>query len=375
MKIAIICEYFPKSSDMEVRGGVEARTYYVGRHLAKKHELTVYSALEEGMDKESEFDGIRVVRVKPEIIYSQKSSLAKRLAFMRNAAKEVRTYGADLVDGASVLGYPPAWWSGCGVRTITYHDVWCGKWVHNIGVSGVFGELMERYTLTRDWDQIIAVSKYTRDNLIRFGVNDEKVTVAENGIDLGEIEGVDAEKFEHPTICAVSRLVSYKRIEDLIDAAHMLKKDVKDLRVKIVGTGPMMQTLKSRAARLGVGDVVEFVGHVEKHSEVLRIMKSSHVFCQPSVVEGFGISVVEAMALKTPYVASDIPAMREATSGGVGGILYTPKDTAELAESLKKALEGGVIGGSDEIGDYDWKVRAKKVEDAYEQLINKHARQ
>ena len=365
MRIALVCEYFPQSREREMRGGVEARTYFIARHLAKKHDVTVYSIMERGQKPSSEFEGMRVVRVGPQVEYSQSSSLVQRFMFMRNAAAMLRHGGFDVVDGASVLGYPPAWASGAGKRVVTYHDVWLGQWVKNLGLNGIFGEAMERYVLSRGWDHYIAVSNYTRNNLIAAGIPGDRITVASNGIDVGEYSSVKAERFGEPTICAVARLVSYKRLDDLIRAAARLKSDFPTLKLKIIGTGPMEQNLRSLSKTLGVADSVEFMGYVERHTDVLRTLKASHVFCLPSVVEGYGISVIEAMALGVPYVASDIPAVREATLGGVGGLLFAPTDVGDLVDKLRRALVGEVRGGSGDIHRYDWEGTADIVEGVY----------
>ncbi|MFH1055420.1 MAG: glycosyltransferase family 4 protein [Candidatus Altiarchaeota archaeon] len=366
MRIALVCEYFPESPGREMRGGVEARTYFLGRSLAKRHDVTVYSISEEGFSPESDLEGMRVVRVAPKVRYSQASSLAERFMFMRNAAKVIGGKGFDVVDGCSVVGYPAAWWSGCKARVVTYHDVWAGRWIRNLGMKGVFGEALERYTLSRGWSHYIAVSNYTKDNLVRYGIKADRITVAANGIDVDEYSKVRSPKFENPTVCVIARLVSYKRVGDLIKAAAVVREDIPELNVKVIGTGPERSNLEALVSSLGLGGCVDFMGYVERHADVLRTLKASHAFCLPSVVEGFGISVIEAMALGVPYVASDIPAVREATRGGRGGLLYAPMNVAELASKLKVALEGGVKGGVDFIGEYDWSNSAKIVEGVYE---------
>ena len=62
MKIAIITEYFPQSENCETRGGVEIRSFYVARELAKKHNVTVICSQELSTPKEQTFDGIKIIR-------------------------------------------------------------------------------------------------------------------------------------------------------------------------------------------------------------------------------------------------------------------------------------------------------------------------
>ena len=82
---------------------------------------------------------------------------------------------------------------------------------------------------------------------------------------------------------------------------------------------------------------IEFLGFVEKHEDVMKVVNSSKIFCLPSVVEGFGIVIIEALSLKTPFVAAEIPPVVEA-SGRKGGLFYEPKNYKQLAKSLLKLL-------------------------------------
>ncbi|MFH1402999.1 MAG: glycosyltransferase family 4 protein [Candidatus Altiarchaeota archaeon] len=371
MDIAITSEFFPHTSDCEVRGGVEARAFHVAKNLAEKNDVTVYTLLENGLEREAEFNGISVVRVGPEVEYSQASSLSKRFMFMRNAIREISAKSYDIVDGSSFMTYPVAWRSGCGRRVATYHDVWLGEWVGNVGFSGILGEMLERYVLSRKWDKYISVSEYTREKLVRNGVAGGDITVVHNGVDLKQCQNAKALRQDAPVISCVSRLVGYKHVDDLIKALPIVRMEYPEARLVLVGTGPELENLKSLAKKLGVSDSIDFKGFIPRHADVLEAMKSSSVYCHPSSVEGFGITLVEAMALQVPYVASDIPPFREATRGGVGGLLFTPGDVSDLASKIKQALAGDVTPGAPFLGEYDWTKVGERVLKVYEGVVGK----
>ena len=364
MKIALICEYFPASAAREMRGGVEARTYFIAKNLAKFHEVTVYSAQVEGF-KDAEFEGIKVRRIGPKMKYTQNGGLIQRLKFMRAAADAVKKNDFDLVDGTSIIGYPAAWLSNAEKKVITYHDVWLGRCIQNVGLAGFFGELMERWVLSRKWDAVIAVSNYTKNNLVKAGVDEKIITVCPNGIDAVIYSEIVGGKNEAPSICCVARFVDYKRVDDLINAAKILVEKIPDIKVKLIGSGPAGKKLRKLVDGLGLNDNVDFLGYIPRHSDVLAEIKKSDVLCLPSVVEGFGITVIEAMALKTPYVASNIPAISEASNNGEGGLLFEPKNIGDLAEKLGLALSGKIRGGCSDIKRYDWEKVAGEVERVY----------
>ena len=84
----------------------------------------------------------------------------------------------------------------------------------------------------------------------------------------------------------------------------------------------------------------------------MKVVNSSDVFCLPSVVEGFGIVIIEALSLKTPFVAAEIPPVVEA-SGRKGGLFYEPKNYKELSECLLKILTNDELHSKLEIEGYE----------------------
>ncbi len=86
------------------------------------------------------------------------------------------------------------------------------------------------------------------------------------------------------------------------------------------------------ARRLGVADRVKCVGQVSAE-EMLRLQQSADIACIPSTYEGFGLPIVEAQALGTPVVASDIPVLREVTKGAA--LFFTPRDPEMLADRIE----------------------------------------
>ncbi|MBD3262379.1 MAG: glycosyltransferase, partial [Candidatus Altiarchaeales archaeon] len=225
--------------------------------------------------------------------------------------------------------------------------------------------------LSYDYKHFIANSHYTKNNLINAGIDSKRISVIHNGVDLEGLKQVSSPKKEKPTITTVSRLVEYKNIGDVLDAAKILIKKHPDLRVEVVGSGAEEKNLKKKTRKLGLKDKVVFHGYVESHLDVMRIVKSSHAFVLPSTVEGFGITTIEAIALKVPYAASDIPPIREATGAGRGGLLYPPRDVGGLASCLDRILSGKIKpdpGFAEE--NYGWDGLAKKTEETYRNLLH-----
>jgi glycosyltransferase involved in cell wall biosynthesis len=133
------------------------------------------------------------------------------------------------------------------------------------------------------------------------------------------------------TIICVARLVKTKRINQLIRAAIGLKD-----KLIVVGTGPQEKYLRQLA-----GNRVEFVKNLPR-KKLIRLLKQADIFCLPSVVEGFGIATIEAMACGLPAVLADIPVNREITKNGQGAVFFEPENVSDLTnklQSIKKVYE------------------------------------
>ena len=120
----------------------------------------------------------------------------------------------------------------------------------------------------------------------------------------------------------------------------MLHEKHPTVRLLVIGQGPERQRLERLAKELGVADRVDFrrVRRSPRRGAFHR-RRGRGVTCSASEVEGFGIALVEAMALGVPYVVSDIPAFREVSGGGIGGALAAPGDPSAFAAALQRLLD------------------------------------
>ena len=342
--------------------------------------MHVFASRQEGEGDIERYGDIIVHRVGPERGFAQRGHFLSRLEFSRECAREVSRLGPDVVEASGFVSYP----AGIHCKRMnalptmaTVHEVWQGEWSRNMGlINGMVGSLLERRNLSGTYDRYIAVSDFTRRKLInRLGVEPEDVRVIHNGVDRDLYDSVEVDtKFEKPTIVTVCRLVSYKRVDVLIGAIRKLKAKWPDLRLLIVGRGPEEDRLKELVHRLDLDRNVQFIGKYPDTRDLVKTLKRSHVYAHPSIVEGFGMVVVEAMAAGVPYVASDIPPINEATRGGVGGSLFPPDDTEQLVSRLDDALE--IKDGKKDprvdglLEEYDWKNLAHQYEVEARQLAD-----
>lgn len=145
-----------------------------------------------------------------------------------------------------------------------------------------------------------------------------------------------------PVIGNVARIQPETKGQDiLIRAIALLKKDYPGIRCLFAG-GPakgqeqLLQELVDLTTQLDVSENITFIGTI---NDVPGFLSQIDIFALPSRSEGFGISLVEAMAMGIPCVASDLEGPAEVLRGGEKGTLFTPGNPEDLAEKLRAVIE------------------------------------
>jgi len=376
--VVIVSEFFPRSAIGEARGGVEMRCWHIAQRLTDDYDVTVITSREPKLPDTDQFGEIHVLRRGPVREYSQVGSPMKRLKFMIDVYKSIVTLQPKVIDAQSYVAYLPAFYAAKKVGAFaiaTYHDVWKGRWTKLFGLVGLIGEVYERICLSKKWDLFIANSHFTKKGLVSAGIHNSNIEVVHNGIDLEMIQSIEAEKYLQPTICSITRLVSYKRVIDLINAVAIVKDQLPTIQCKIIGTGPDLSLLKKEIQKRALTDTIELLGFVSSSKEVMRILQRSQVFCLPSEIEGFGIVVAEAMASKVPVVATNIPPIVEVTQQGKGAVLVKPRSVEELAKALVTLLtdlklqKQYIEHGAKIAQEYNWDTIGVRVADLYKNIL------
>ncbi|MCP4684517.1 MAG: glycosyltransferase family 4 protein [bacterium] len=212
------------------------------------------------------------------------------------------------------------------------------------------------------------ISESTADDMAERGVPRENISIVHCGIDRElYAHDPDVTKYEQPTILYLGRIKKYKSVQHLIQALALVRKEVPEARLMIVGSGDYTDHLKSLAENLGLANDVEFPGFVSPEEKVDR-MRRSHVCVLPSPKEGWGLTNIESSSVGTAVVAANSPGLRDSVSDGVSGFLYPYGDVAALAEKLLAVLKDDEVrmkleqGGLEWAKRFDWDDAARKFE-------------
>ena len=190
--------------------------------------------------------------------------------------------------------------------------------------------------------RVIAVSRAIAGQLEADGVPRQRIRVVYEGVpdraapaggrDALEALGVPAGA---PVVGNVAALTGHKDHGTLLHAAALVKARRPDVWFVIVGEGERRGELEEQARALALQDRVVFAGF---RDDVDRLLAAFTVFCLSSHMEGLGTSLLDAMALARPIVATSAGGIPEAVEEGVTGRVVPPRDPAALADALLEVL-------------------------------------
>ncbi len=348
--VAELCRYFKSKGDeivvMSASGGwLEKECNNIGAKFISNdyfsnsaNPLLIYRAIKEIKNCAFQF--------KPDIIHCHSSTAAflGRLA-IRGKVKTIHT--------------AHGWGFNEGVP-------WLQKW------AVIFAEkLVSKYT-----HKIICVCKFVKELGVKYGISpEEKMEVVYNGVKVPEmISDRAARQNNKLKILFVGRLARPKLPGLLIDAFLSLPDDLKNKsEIIIVGDGPMLDKLKSKASFFGLDNNI-FYG--EKNSlELEEIYKKSDIFVLPTEWEGFPYVILEAMATGLPVIASGVGGIPEAVTEENGFVVKNIANDLSYALKMLIAndqlrLDMGIRGREIVQQKFAKESMLLKVESIYKEVIN-----
>ena len=315
-------------------GGAEAHLHEIfGRLAARGHEVTLLASGWRDAPPRAELDGIAVHRTGGRYTFS--------LAAPRYFARRLRSTPWDVVveDLNKVPLFTPLWTGGVPVALVVHHlfgatafreasfPVAAATWLLERPIPRVFANV-----------PVVAVSRSTRDDLSRRGMDPTRIEVVHIGMDLDAlVPSADGERFPEPTAVYLGRLKRYKGVDLVLRAVARLRRSGVPVRLLVGGKGDHEAALKDLAAQLELGEAVRFLGFVTE-AEKRELFQRSWVHVLASPKEGWGISNLEAAACGTPTVASDSPGLRDSVVDGTTGFLVPHGDIGRLAAAVGAVL-------------------------------------
>ncbi|HVM67478.1 MAG TPA: glycosyltransferase family 4 protein, partial [Acidimicrobiales bacterium] len=329
-------------------GGKEMRYHYVLRGLAARgFSVEVHTMRWWEGPRTLEVEGVRFHALCPRLpLYrGTRRSILQAVVFaiasVRILRRRVDVIEADHMPLIPLFPLRVVAWAKRVPLVCTWHEVWGPEyWTEYLGRAGRIGAIVERLAAHLA-DHIVAASAETGRRLVALGIEAQRVTVAPNSVDVERIMAARPDATA-PDVLFVGRLIAHKGADLLIEALIELHRRGHRTTCAIVGDGPERSRLDAMVSAGGLGGAVRVLGALESHDSIYSLMKGARVFALPSVREGFGISVLEALTCGVPVVTVDHPdnQSRWLVEHGVTGWLCPP-DPSALAKGILDAFALG----------------------------------
>lgn len=303
-------------------GGAEVYTHEVARRLVERgHEVTLFAAGFRGCVREEEVDGVRVVRSGGRMsVY-----LRARGFYRRDSAWDV------VVDEINTLPFLTPRFADSSKVVALIHQLAREFWFYEtpFPISLIGYHFLEDFMLSHYRElPTITVSESTKLDLERIGFR--RVFVVPNGVDIEPVDELP-EKSERPTIIFLGRMKRAKKPQDVVEAFRLVKREVGDAQLWMVGDGYLRRRLEGRDKG------VRFFGYVDRKTREM-LLRRAWLIAVPGVREGWGQVVTQANALATPAVGYDIPGLRDSIRHGYNGLLVDGGDIHAFAEAMVRLL-------------------------------------
>lgn len=255
--------------------------------------------------------------------------------------------------------------------------------------TGFYGPFMRAVLLIIDrlltlgTDVVITLTRRGRDEQHALKIAPwHKFRVVPSGVDLARFKNASVDRQAKaaelgvasggPLLGMVAELLERKGHTYLVQAMASVAKRFPTARLLLIGQGPLEATLRRQIASLGLEKHIILTGHREDVPEILKMLD---VFVLPSINEGMGRVIVEAMAAGLPVAASNLMGIPELVEDGVTGLLTRPAEASDIAEKIIRLLEDpeaarqmGLAGQEKVFPAYDQSVMVQAYNQLYDEL-------
>jgi glycosyltransferase involved in cell wall biosynthesis len=231
--------------------------------------------------------------------------------------------------------------------------------------------MLTRLALNRAF-RVLALSSSLAEATQALGVDADRIEIVPNGVDTGRVRPGQAER--DSIILFVGSLIERKGVRTLIEALPRVSQACPGYQVVVAGDGPQLGALQALTRTFGVESQVTFVG-AQTPEQIQAWMGRASVFVLPSLEEGLGVVLLEALASGTPCVASRVGGIPDVVTPDTGE-LVPPGDPVALSDALVRVLADPVRRAElsrnarrRALELFDWQTIATRLSDIYRAAI------
>lgn len=313
-------------------GGAEVLTHELAKRFVKAgYEVIQHSSIYPGGEKEELIDGARIVRHGNYIttyIYSFLAVLLRKEKFDL-ILEEVHgiPYFTPLITKKKVIVL--------ALEIANKHWSLIYPFPMNL-----LGRLLERlyFALYKNLE-FLTISPSSKNELIREGITEKNITILPMGLSI-DLPNKLPPKEKNPTLVFLGRITPIKGIEDAIEVTKLIKKDIANIQLWVIGHGDegYVKQTKRKVRSLGLQGNVKFWGFVSQ-KEKFKLLAKTHILLAPSRNEGWGLIVPEAAMVRTPSVVYNVNGLRDLVISGKTGIVTKQNNPSEMALETESLLK------------------------------------
>lgn len=234
-------------------------------------------------------------------------------------------------------------------------------------------------------DHIITVSNYTANEImLECNIPHEKITVIPNAVDTNRFNPLNDGTvmrsrmglFHEPIILYVGRLDETKGIKYLLEAFSMVLRDIPESKLILVGDGPLKKYIHSYISKNNLHDSILPCGKLPD-ADLPLMYAASDIVVLPSLIEGFGIVLLEAMATAKPCIAARCGGVEDVICEQQSGLLVPSRDVTAFYHAMYQLLSDkelarrfGLRGLEEVKSRFTWDIVARSTEQVYEQVLS-----
>ncbi len=250
---------------------------------------------------------------------------------------------------------------------------WIRRWLYYSFVT-----LTERKAL-RKLAGLSANSNATAETVSKaYDIPSEKIKTIYLGLDLDCVpidDQLEKERFHRPIMLLVGGNVQRKGLPVILKTIPELLKEIPGLTLQVIGKNQNIGRMKKLAGKLGVMDSVEFIGWIPPE-KIKTYYRKASVFVMPSLMEGFGLVFLEAMAQGLPVIGGNVGGTLELIKDGENGILVSPRNSQALKKAIQKEINDVafrkkiISNGYSTVNEFTVKKMVKETVIFYQAILN-----
>jgi len=383
MRIIIINSFFPPW-----RGGAETCVYNLSRHLKERgHEVTVFCSSSPFGPGMQFVDGVKVERLRT-------CGKLYGTPIMPELFQKLMGEQADIIHANFPSPYIACLASTVSrIRGVPAVLTWHNDLPPVTRMARILVTVHDRLVLPLylpQFSSIIATSKLYAETSHILKAHKDRVVVIPNGVDAQRFNpDIHGEEIRHRLgvdrgkivlfVGALTQWHRYKGLDVLIQAMALMRDQVPEARLVIVGAGQLETEYRQLVSRHGLTSCVIFAGNVPD-DELPKYYACSDMLALPSKnrSEGFGLTILEANATGKPAIGTTVGGIPSVIRDGYNGLLVPPNDPSALAEAIQKGLSDDDLlkrmgrNGRAFAEQHDWSIVAEQTENVYKRALAAH---